>query len=179
MDDFSSFDGTRFNLIITYSFNVSFPSVFPTRWSHLLVLQCDMHFENRKNLTRTYLSVPTMYCCLSNSASSRSNCSGVKIVLTRLALPDFAQSSLELSPWHPLRPSLSEKRKFRNVWSVLFCGGSRISEIGGADSWILGLLFDKIFVENCTKIKEIGLREGVRVPSAPFGSASAIFKKWF
>jgi hypothetical protein len=30
-----------------------------------------------------YLSVPTIYCCRSNSASIRSNCSGVKMVRTR------------------------------------------------------------------------------------------------
>lgn len=33
-------------------------------------------------------SGPTIYCCLSNSASRRSNCSGVKIVRTRLLFND-------------------------------------------------------------------------------------------
>ena len=44
-------------------------------------------------------------------------------------------------------------------------GGFRISQtrVGmGANSWVWGknLLFDKIFAENCMKMKEIGLRRG-------------------
>ena len=41
----------------------------------------------RHHSTLTDLSVPTMYCCRSNSFSSRSSCSWVKIVRTRLPLP--------------------------------------------------------------------------------------------
>lgn len=39
---------------------------------------------NCRVCARYNLSGPTIYCCLSNSASNLSNCSGVKIVRTRL-----------------------------------------------------------------------------------------------
>ena len=54
-------------------------------------------------------------------------------------------------------------------WSfVLISGGSRISQTGGAKSWVWdkNLLFRKIFAENCMKMKEIG-PGGLCIPSPP------------
>jgi len=47
------------------------------------------------------LSVPTMYCCLSNSFSRRSNCSWVKIVRTRLPLLRPARDLVALTQFVP------------------------------------------------------------------------------
>ena len=52
----------------------------------------------------------------------------------------------------------------------MISGGSRISQTGRCQPLSLeqNLLFDKIFIENCMKMKEIGRKgRGVLIPSAP------------
>ena len=57
-----------------------------------------------------------------------------------------------------------------------FPGKSRISQNGGANPcvWVKNLLFDKIFVEDCIKMKEIGPGGCASVASLGFANASTI-----
>ena len=65
---------------------------------------------------------------------------------------------------------------YQNVWQTIrisASGGSRVFRKGGGRAnpwvWSKNLIFDKIFPENCMKMKEIGPKggEGARIPSSP------------
>ena len=64
---------------------------------------------------------------------------------------------------HPTRDWIYYFNGYLRLMLNIRSGGSRISQTGGANPWILdkNLLLNKIFAENCMKIKENLDRGGV------------------
>ena len=133
--------------------------LFPVFWETYRFTQSKLSIGGSKRGGRLWVQILSISCSF-----------GGKLVIIKGGRPHLC--SWQPLLWKILDPPLlsfntlskNEKKKESWVWDnkVQCSGGSRISQIGGANfqGGVANLLFGQIFTENCIKLKEFGPRGG-------------------